>query len=248
MSPVWLREREGLDREGRVIRMGRFDGEHHGAGDEFVEGLCFDDALAWARARSSRVYLDAEEELFSVGSQVDPTLPPLTDEIAMRLRSGRRRPLVDQWLDRTAADAPMRWEIVVGLMPDELAREARPKQEAVGERVVERLRQASFEGVSWSAEGLDAAVDDIDRQWQAVGEPDLLGWSTMHSCAFEVVAFKEAATHLPVAASVRELAIEEIRAATGIEPHERGAYELEGRWGIDVDVHPPGYVPPPRPV
>ncbi len=56
-----------------------------------------------------------------------------------------------------------------------------------------------------------------------------------------LTAFAEASTYRPVLARLRVLVLEELEAATGRVPYERGAEDIERRWGAEVDVHPPGY-------
>jgi hypothetical protein len=215
VTHVWLAQVEEVDDEGHTIHTGRFDCEFEERGRrESAEGLPFAEALAWARARSDRVRIDAEGTRFSAGATPDRELPGLSPDVAERLERGSRRPYGDEWIDRDGSAPPTRWEVKVELSPDALAREDRAKQEQVVSR--------------------------------AAGEPEGFGWMIPQSLAFELVAVIQAPTHRPLLASVREAILEEVHVATGFEPYERGASDTEGRWGVEIDVHPPGYQPPPH--
>lgn len=248
-SRVFLWELEELDAEERVILTGRFEGYVEGpdGAQTGIADVPFDTALEWAQRSAGLACLDAEGRRWSIGRDPDHELPRLTDETVTRLRSERRRPLGDEWLDRSQEDRSIEWEIVIELTPDELARSARPRQAVVADAVVEALRRAGFERLRWSAAGLDAGLDDIERQQKQAGGAEF-GWTTCHSLAIEITGGTSAPAHRPVVAALTEVVREAIVAATGRMPWEAGAEDLSGRWGLELDVHPPGYEPPPHPV
>jgi hypothetical protein len=78
---------------------------------EYVEGLTLDDAVAWARERAPRVevrLIGFNANSYSAGSE--PTsAPPI--ETAPRIV--RRRAAGWEFLDRTEADEPIAWDVVI---------------------------------------------------------------------------------------------------------------------------------------
>lgn len=224
-----------------MILTGRFDVHCDTAvvGLEHAEGLPIDAALEWARARAERVYLHVEGQRFTLGPG-----DRLPDELPARLRAGRRRPKGDEWVDRQNSEQPIRWEVVALLTPPTLNRGDRPAQQLVVERVVDRLRRHGLHEVVWSADGLDAGLGEIERGLAAAGRPERFGWVTEHELAYRIVAYGKACTHRSLAATVRELALSELEAAAGVPPYEQGVTDIQGRWGVQIDAHPPGYQPP----
>ena len=78
---------------------------------EYVEGLSLDAALVWARERATRVEVRLsgfDANSYSAGSQPTPA-PPIE-------RAGEivwRRPAGWEFLDRTEADDPIAWDVVI---------------------------------------------------------------------------------------------------------------------------------------
>ncbi len=240
MAVAWLREIEAYDDERNAVCTGRFECR---VGDEAVE-LPYEAAVAWARERAERAYADVEWTRYALLG-TDREIPPLPPELAERLRVGRRRPARDAWRDRVEAAPPVRWEIVVHLRPDDLRSEARPATERIVERVEARIAAAGCRDIARSSDELDAALADIDAQWRRAGKPEEFGWTTSSRLAYVLTATSDAPTYRPVLARVRAAALEELEAAAGRMPYEAGGGDIEGRWGLDVDVHPPGYEPQP---
>jgi len=249
LDSVYLHELEEVDEEERLVFTGLFDGDLHRGGDiaDRIADLPFDEALAWACQRAPLVYVDAEDGRFSAGVKSAGHVPDLPGEVAARIRSGRRRARVDWWLDRTEADEPMRFEVVVTLAPGDLADERRREQQQLVEKIALRMREHGFEEVNFSAERLEAGLQEIERQWQAAGQPELFGW-TAGGLDFEITAELDAPEHRSVTERLRRLISEEIVRTTGREPYRKEDDDLDGRWDLDIDVHPPGYDPPPLPV
>ena len=236
MAIGWLREIEEYDAERAVICTGRFEGD---CGTESIDGLPFAEAMAWLRERTERAYADIEWGRYMLLG-TDREIPPLPPELAERLAQGRRRPPADVWRDRPEDAAPVRWEVFVQLTPVTL-RSERGAQERVVERVVRRLAAAGCSDVAWSSEELDAAIADIDAQWERAGKPEEFGWSTTSRLDFDVTGFIDAPAHRPVRERLRAVVLEEVEAASGRVPYEDGAEDIRDRWGVAVDVHPPGY-------
>jgi hypothetical protein len=249
MAAVFLDEIEELDEEDHVILTGLFSGSLQEEDRvEEVEALAFDEALAWARSRAERIYVDVENERYSAGALRDPGLPPLPRRFAARAAGGRRRPIGDEWIDRAEDEPAITWQVIVEVSPDKLDRNQREAQEQVVGRVVRGLAEVGCGEIAWDADSLDAGLDDIDRQAEAQSDQQWVPWFTSHALAFTVRALFEASTHRVATTIIRDRAFEELKQATGREPYEAGAATITGRWGLDVQVHPPGYVPPPRPV
>lgn len=249
VDSVYLNEIEEADEEERLVLTGRFDGDLHRGGDtsEQVTDLPFDAALAWARERAALVYVDAEDGRFNAGSRSAGHVPDLPAEVEARIRTGGRRARRDWWLDRTEADEPMRYEVEVALSPGDLDAERRHEQRKLVEGIVRRMREEGFERVDYSAERLEAGLREIERQWQAAGQPEVLGWNVA-GLEFEITAELDASEHRSVTERLRRLISEEIVQSTGREPYRREGEDLDGRWDLDIDVHPPGYDPPPLPI
>ena len=111
------------------------------------------------------------------------------------------------------------------MKPHDLTAEGRAAAERVVERVAGRLAAAGCDEIAWSSDELDAALARIDAQGRRAGKPEELGWMTSGLLAFVLSAAAEAPTHRPLR--------DRLRAAV--------VAEVEGRWGVVVDVHPPGY-------
>ena len=78
---------------------------------EYVEGLSLDDAVAWARERATRVKVRLsgfDANSYSAGSQ--PTSAPPLETAGQIVR---RRPAGWEFLDRTEADNPIAWDVVI---------------------------------------------------------------------------------------------------------------------------------------
>lgn len=249
MSPVWLREIQDVDEEGHLVLTGLFDGTLDEPGVlEERRDLPFGDALEWAQACTEVIYVDVEDERYSIGARTRSHHSAMPADVAARLGQGRRRPPGDAWIDRDQDSPPMRWEIAVTLSPDELERDRRAEQEGVVASVVRRLEVEGCRRVTWSADSLDAGLADIDAQCEAAGRPEAYGWVTRHSLAFGVSAVADAPTHRLLLERIRPAVLAEVQAATGRRPWQPGAEDLDGRWGVEVEVHPPGYEAPPLPV
>ena len=93
----------------------------------------------------------------------------------------------------------------------------------------------------WSGEELDAGLADIDAQGRRAGKSGGFAWFTTHALAFVLTASAEAPTYRPLRERVRAVVLDALEAAHGRRPYERGAEDISDRWGVDVDVHPPGY-------
>jgi hypothetical protein len=63
----------------------------------------------------------------------------------------------------------------------------------------------------------------------------------MHRLELVLTAATTAPSYRPVQARVRAAVLDEVEAAAGRAPYERGAVDIEDRWGVEVDVRPPGY-------
>ena len=92
-----------------------------------------------------------------------------------------------------------------------------------------------------SSDELDAGLADIEAQRQRAGAPTEFGWMTTHRLDFVLTAAAAAPSYRPVHARVRAAVLDEVEAAAGRRPYERGAEDIEDRWGVEVDVRPPGY-------
>jgi hypothetical protein len=232
VAVAWLREIEERDRDGNALCTGRFECE----GEE----LPFRDAVAWTRARADRAYIDIEFERYILIGE-DGETPPLPPALAERVSRGLRRPEGDAWRDRADDAEPIRWVIVATLSVPDLKLESRPQQEQAVERVAGRLRAAGCEEVAWSSDELDAGLSDIDAQGRRAGKSGGFAWFTTHALAFVLTASAEARTYRPLLERARAVVLDELDAADGRRPYERGAEDISDRWGVDVDVHPPGY-------
>jgi len=115
------------------------------------------------------------------------------------------------------------------------------ENERLVERVAGRLAAAGCDEVAWTRDELDAGLADIDAQWERAGRPESFGWTTSHRLEFVLTGSAEAPAYRPVAARVRAAVLEELGTTTGRRPYERGAVDIEDRWGVEVEVHPPGY-------
>jgi hypothetical protein len=230
---AWLSEIEERDPDGNALCTGRFA---CGQGEE----LPFREAVAWARAHADRAYIDIEFERYLLIGE-DGETPPLPPELAERVARGLRRPAVDAWRDRADDAPPLRWEVEVALSPPDLSDAARPQHEQVVERVAGRLAATGLEEVVWSSDELDAGLADIEVQRLRAGGPAQFGWMTTHRLDFVLTAVVVAPSYRPVHARVRAAVLDEVEAAAGRAPYERGAVDIENRWGVEVDVRPPGY-------
>ena len=240
MAVAWLREIEAYDDERNAVCTGRFECR---VGDEEVE-LPYEAAVAWVRERAERAYADVEWKRYALLG-TDREIPSLPPELAERLRVGRRRPARDAWRDRAEDAEPMRWKVVVHLHPPSLRDEERAAHERVVERVAARLGAGGCEQLAWTSHELDAGLADIDAQWERAGKPDQFGWFTTYSLEFVLTGHTEAPAYRPVLARLRAAVLDELEAASGRRPYERGAEDIQDRWGAAVDVHPPGYEPQP---
>jgi hypothetical protein len=232
VAVAWLRELEESDPDGNALCTGRFACECEGEAAE----LPFAEAVAWARERAGRAYADIEFERYMVVGE-DREIPPLPPALEARVVRGLRRPEVDVWRDRPDDAPPVRWAVEVELSVPDLRDEARPEHEAVVERVAARLASAGCEDVAWSGDELDAGLADIEAQRRRGRS----GWFTTHALAFVLTASAEAPTYRPVRARVREAVLDEVEAAAGRAPYERGAEDIRDRWGVEVRVRPPDY-------
>jgi hypothetical protein len=232
VAVAWLSEIEERDPDGHALCTGRFECE----GEE----LPFQEAVAWARARADRAYIDIEFERYLLFGE-DGQTPPLPPALAERAARGLRRPAVDAWRDRPDDAPPVRWEVEVALSPPDLGDAGRPAYEEVVERVAGRLAAVGLDHVTWSSDELDAGLADIEAQRQRAGAPAEFGWTTMHRLDFVLTAAVHAPSYRPARARVRAAVLEEVEAAAGRAPYERGAEDIRDRWGVEVDVRPPGY-------
>lgn len=243
---IYLDERVDEDSEGHIVLTGRVHGEWDLGSDLVAVGeMAFSDALEWGSERDGRIAIDTYRGRFSAGPVPFDPFPQLPDDHRMELLSGQRRPPGDEWLDE---DPPgeVAWELTVSLEPDSLDRDDRPAQVAVVERVVARLTAAGLSDVEWSADSLDAGLEEIERQHRAAGSPDEFNWFGIgHSLAFAVRARGKATSHRDLRERARRVIVSEVATATGRDPYGDGAEDLVERWGVtDIDVHPPGYQRP----
>jgi hypothetical protein len=229
VAVAWLSEIEERDPDGNALCTGRFA---CGEGQE----LPFREAVAWARAHADRAYVDIEFERYLLIGD-DGHTSPLPPELAERVARGLRRPAVDAWRDRVDDAPPVRWEVEVALSPADLSDDARAEQE----RVAARLAAAGLEEIVCSSDELDAGLADIEAQRQRAGTPKQFGWTTMRRLDFVLTAAVAAPSYRPVHARVRAAVLDEVEAAAGRAPYERGAEDIQDRWGVEVDVRPPGY-------
>jgi hypothetical protein len=232
VAVAWLSEIEERDPEGNALCTGRFECEG-------VE-LPFREALAWARAHADRAYIDIEFERYLLIGE-DGQTPQLPPELAERVARGPRRPAVDAWRDRADDAPPARWEVEVALSPPDLSDKAHAEYERVVERVAGRLAAAGLDEIVVSSDEFDAGLADIEAQRRRAGSPTEFGWMTMHRLDFVLRAAVAAPSYRPVHARVRAAVLAEVEAAAGRRPYERGAEDIEDRWGVEVDVRPPGY-------
>jgi hypothetical protein len=121
----------------------------------------------------------------------------------------------------------VRWEVEVELSVPDLRDERRREYEQVVERVAGRVAVAGCEGVRWSGDSLDAGLG--------------FNWFTTHALAFVLTSSAEAPAYRPVRARVREAVLDEVEAGACRAPYERGAEDIQDRWGVEVRVRPPGY-------
>lgn len=108
---------------------------------------------------------------------------------------------------------------------------------------MDRLARHGVTDLAWSAAELDAGLDEIETGWEAAGRPEQYGWTTLHELDYKLLGYVEAPTHRSVTTTVEDLAVAELEAAGGHPPFLRGAEDIQNRWGVVVDVHPPGYEP-----
>lgn len=248
MATVYLREAEEADEERRLVRTGRFVGELHGAEEieEQLDEASFEEALAWGRERSDMVLLDAEDDRYTVGAMCLEGYPALPAELLERIRAGRRRALQDWWLDRSERDPPMRFEVVVRLVPDDFAEERRPAQKRLVEHIAQTMRNSGYLRVRSSSRALERGLRELERQAEAAGHPEHFTW--FGRLEFEIFAEAGASEHRSLTGRLRRLIRQHILEQTGREPHEAGDEDLNDRWGLDIEVAPPGYKPPSLPV
>ncbi len=96
------------------IATGRFNGfalAHSDRPIDYVEEMSLEEALAWGRARAQVVEVRLGgfgEQLYSAGA-VPTQSPPLAEAPDVR----RRRAAGWEFLDRTEADEPISWDVVV---------------------------------------------------------------------------------------------------------------------------------------
>jgi hypothetical protein len=153
---VWIAEDEEPDGvSGDWLHSGTFYG-HLERDEELVEefeGLSLEEALAWGRARSDRVFIRyGESDYFSAGETPEPSVP--TWPPAELPEFTRRRPQSQRWKDRTESDALIDWDVELLLEPAEL-----PIDRAARDR---------------AAELVAAIADDIAASWDSRAVDDLL--------------------------------------------------------------------------
>ena len=92
---------------------GTFSGSWQGADLlNSPSNLSADEAIAWGRARSSRVLIRPRDQVhYAAGTSVPHDIPPWPDDFDLTPRTDTKEGL--EWMDRTEADDPMEWDISV---------------------------------------------------------------------------------------------------------------------------------------
>jgi len=136
---VWLGEDVG-DEPGEIgiVYSGRFSG-YHDTGVEAsdhpgIEDVTLAEGLRWARERADDVRVRIGDELFSAGTAAIEGLAVLADGLVVE----RRRPVSEEWRDRTDADEPIGWQVEVDLTPPRHAPGA-PEWDAVVAEIANRV-------------------------------------------------------------------------------------------------------------
>jgi hypothetical protein len=122
-----------------------------GTGDDFEiadEAMSLDDALAWASERAARVLVRRGgfgDHAYTAGEVPIEETPPLSDALPVE---PRRLPGWE-FVDRTTADPPISWDVVVeGYQPAQaIGEKYQPFDSAVGERWVASLHNAPIQVV-----------------------------------------------------------------------------------------------------
>jgi hypothetical protein len=207
---VFLAENQEDEPGGAVIFLGTFSG-YHDAGPDGIVGeisdLSAEEAIAWGRARASRVWIRLGESDYFDASEVPvegeprwppPELPELT----------RRRPPGQEWRDRPEDAEPIRWRVTLHLIPSELVRS--PSFDATVEGI------AIQAGAEWTADSMEAALAEIHRQ-DLAGE-GRSGWVTYHRPGYRLTMQVTA----PTARAARRAALDLVSAPAG--------------WRVDPDI------------
>src|SRR4051812_6268919 len=103
-------EADAQDLSGDRWLLGTFEGHVEtacGMGPEFC-GLAAEEAIAWGRARASRVLVRlGDSDYYSAGTETDPGEPLWPPDDLLPLI--RRRPQSERWKDRTEEDPAIEW-------------------------------------------------------------------------------------------------------------------------------------------
>jgi hypothetical protein len=168
---------EHVEWEGRgPVATGLFDCELRGLRDEWLgeypdPPLGFSEALAWARARADRVLVRLGGDYFSAG-RVPFALdrgrtpdPPLDESLEFT----RRRLEGWEFLDLTAADAPISWDVVIDVDTRSAALLATAGAlTGLGKRWLAALRKStSLQVVQMTKTGADGRVNSGPGWWTA---------------------------------------------------------------------------------
>jgi hypothetical protein len=196
VTPAFVSEEMDFDGVARWFT-GRF---RCSAGGESAGDLPLEEALARARAGAAVVVVRlGDDRMFSAGREPAsglPVWPP--DELPPLVR---RRPPDERWRDRTEADPPIAWHVVVAIGPPG---ERVPEREAV-RTVVARVAERGGAD-SWDTDGLDRLLADIDQARRDAGGGEDFGWyssgSTEGRAVFTAVASTPAAAEGDVAARI----------------------------------------------
>ena len=89
--------------------------------------------------------------------------------------------------------------------------------------------------------GEDGQTPPIEAQRQRAGTPKQFGWTTMQRLDFVLTAAVAAPSYRPVHARVRAAALDEVEAAAGRAPYERGAEDIQIAGASRSKSARPGY-------